>query len=330
MSIPLKLALLVLMLLVALSGSLLVGPAPLSFGDVLAGLFGQADDPRIPLVVVDIRLPRALLGALVGGALGLSGAALQGLVRNPLAEPGLIGASSCAGLGAVVMLYGGWAALVPWGLPLAAIVMAGLGTILVLAIAGREADSQTLILAGVAVSSLAVALTSLAMSLSPNPFALSEIVLWLLGSLRDRSLNDVLMALPFMTAGALLLIPAAVGLNALSLGEQTAESLGISVRRLRLLVIAAVSLLSGAAVAVAGSVGFVGLVVPHLLRPWFDYTPSRLLLPSALGGAILVTCADIAVRLIPNQGEMLLGVLTSLLGAPFFLMLIVKMRRGKR
>ncbi len=329
MSIPLKLALLVLMLLVALSGSLLVGPAPLSPGDVLAGLFGQADDPRIPLVVIDIRLPRALLGALVGGALGLSGAALQGLVRNPLAEPGLIGASSCAGLGAVVMLYSGWAALVPWGLPLAAIIMAGLGTVLVLAIAGREADSQTLILAGVAVSSLAVALTSLAMSLSPNPFALSEIVLWLLGSLRDRSLNDVLMALPFMTIGALLLIPTAVGLNALSLGEQTAESLGISVRRLRLLVIAAVSLLSGAAVAVAGSVGFVGLVVPHLLRPWFDYTPSRLLLPSALGGAILVTCADIAVRLIPDQGEMLLGVLTSLLGAPFFLMLIVKMRRGK-
>lgn len=313
----------------ALAGlaSLSMGPAPLSLAEMLRALVGDGD-PRMVLIVQQIRLPRALIGAMVGGALGMAGAALQGLLRNPLAEPGIIGTSSAAGLGAVIALYFGWGAAFAAAAPLAAMAAAALATTGLLAVAGRQGDTLTMILAGIAVSSLAVALTSLAMNLSPNPFALSEMVLWLLGSLKDRSLDDVVLAAPFMVAGALVMLRCRRGLDALTLGEETAASLGVSLRRLRLAVVVGAALAVGAAVAAVGSVGFVGLVVPHLLRPLVRHRPSALLLPGALGGGVLVTVADVMVRLIPSQSELMLGVVTSLVGAPFFLALILRTRRG--
>lgn len=311
-----------------LLGSLHLGAVALDGADILAALAGRGD-PRLVTIVREIRLPRAVLGLLVGGALGMTGAALQGLLRNPLADPGIIGTSASAGLGAVVALYFGWALVFPWALPLSAMACAAAGTLLLLAVAGRNAGTLALILSGIAISSLAVALTSLAMNLAPNPFALSEIVLWLLGSLKDRSLDDVALAAPFIVAGALALAAAGRGLDALTLGEDAAASLGVRLVRLRLQVIVGGALAVGAAVAAAGSVGFVGLVVPHLLRPLVRHRPSALLVPSAVGGAALVLAADLAVRLVPARSELMLGVLTSLVGAPFFLVLILKMGRSR-
>lgn len=307
--------------------SLLVGSVSIPAGDAIDGLLGR-NDPRVMTVIREIRLPRMLLGLFVGAAFGVSGAALQGLLRNPLAEPGLVGTSASAGLGAVIAFYFGWAAAFPLALPLAAMTTAAIGTLLLLLITGRQGGTMTMILAGVAISSLAVALTSLAMNLSPNPYALSEIVLWLMGSLKDRSILDVELAAPFVLAGSAVLIFCGRGLDALTLGEEAASSLGVDLPRLRYAVVLGSALSVGGAVATAGAVGFVGLVVPHLLRPLVRHRPSSLLIPSAIGGALLVTTADVSVRLIPSSSEVMLGVLTSLVGAPFFLILLLKLRRS--
>lgn len=307
--------------------SLLIGSVRLAPADVIGALFGQGES-RMVLVVQELRLPRALLGLIVGAALGIAGASLQGLLRNPLAEPGLIGTSACAGLGGVIAFYFGWAAAFAWALPLAAIVMAGLGTLLLLTITGTRAGTLTIILAGVVISSLAVSLTSLAMNLSSNPFALNEIVMWLMGSLKDRSFQDVQLAAPFVLVGALVLLRCGPALDALTLGDEAAASLGFSMPRLNLTIILGCALAVGASVAVAGSIGFVGLVVPHVLRPLARNRPSALLLPSAIGGALLVTAADVAVRLIPSTSEIMLGVLTSIVGGPFFLSLLLKIRKS--
>ncbi|ROQ00203.1 iron complex transport system permease protein [Stella humosa] len=312
------------LLAVAASASLAIGYVPLPLSDLVAGLFGHGQ--AAPLVQ-EIRLPRAVLGLAVGASLGLAGAALQGLLRNPLAEPGVVGISASAGLGAVIALYFGLAAAWPPALPLLGMAGAGVAAILVLALAGRAAGVLALVLAGVAVSSFAVALTALALNLAPNPYALSEMLFWLLGSVRDRSNADVLHALPFMAIGAAMLLASGRGLDALTLGEETAASLGVRVGRLRWLVVSGTALAVGAAVSVAGSIGFVGLVVPHLLRPLCGHRPARLLLPSALGGALLVTVADILVRLVPTATELHLGVVTSLAGAPFFLVLLLSLGR---
>ncbi|WP_374442531.1 FecCD family ABC transporter permease [Stella sp.] len=312
-------------LLVALAlASLAVGYVPLPPADLAAGLFGGG--PAAP-IVQEIRLPRTLLALAVGGALGLAGAALQGLLRNPLAEPGIVGISASAGLGAVVALYFGLAALWPPALPLLGMAGAGMAALLVLLLASRAAGVLALVLAGVAVSSLAVALTALALNLAPNPYALSEMLFWLLGSVRDRSQDDLLGALPWMAAGAALLLAAGRGLDALTLGEETAASLGIRLGRLRAQIVAGTALAVGAAVSAAGAIGFVGLVVPHLLRPLCGHRPARLLLPSALGGAQLVLAADILVRLVPTRTELHLGVVTALVGAPFFLALLFSLGR---
>ena len=322
---PLNGWLAVLVLATAVAG-LSVGSVPLSPVEALSGLVG-AGDPRMVAILQEIRLPRLLLGLEVGAALGLSGAALQGLLRNPLAEPGLIGVSSCAGLGAVVAFHFGLASL--WSFALPAMAMAGalVATALLLAIAARTGGSLTLILSGIALSSLSVALTSLALNLAPNPYAATEMILWLMGSLKDRTPDDALVAFPFILAGCGLLLATRAGLDALSLGEDTARSLGVDLVRLRVLVIGGTAAAVGAAVSVSGSIGFVGLVVPHLLRPLVGHEPSRLLLPSALGGAALVTAADLVTRLIPTTQEVMLGVVTALIGTPFFLMLILRAHR---
>lgn len=287
-------------------------------------LFTAAPDPAALTVLLEIRLPRALLGLVAGAVLGLSGAALQGLLRNPLADPGLLGVSGSAAFGAVVAFYFGLAGVTALAVPLGGLAGAALGMAVLVAVAGRGASTLTLILAGLAVSSIAAAATALALNLSPNPFALAEIVFWLMGSLQDRGLDHLFLALPFALTGGLLLLSTGRGLDALSLGEETAMSLGVSPTLLRWRVVAGSALAVGATVAVTGAIGFVGLVVPHLLRPPAGHAPGRLLTLSALGGASLVLAADIAVRLIPADQEIKLGVATALIGAPFFLRLVLR------
>lgn len=310
---------LVVAVLAGLAASMLVGPSGIGWP--------AADAAAAKLIMVEIRLPRALLGALIGGALGLSGAVLQGYLRNPLAEPGLIGISGGASLGAVTAIHSGLASAVALALPLGGLIGAVASTVAVLALAGAASGPITLILAGVAVSSVAGALTSLALNLSPNPFASVEMLFWMMGSLGDRSLLHVWLAAPMIAMGAAVLLWTGRSLDALTLGDDAAANLGVDPGRLRLAVVAGTALAVGAATSVAGTIGFVGLVVPHLLRPFVGHQPSRLLWASLLGGAALVLAADVAVRLISPAGEIRLGVLTALVGAPFFLWLVVRTRR---
>lgn len=326
MRYPLVLAALAALVALLFGASLLVGPAALGLGDSLSALFaGQGE--AVVLVMREIRLPRAILGLMVGAVLGLSGAAMQGFLRNPLAEPGLVGVSSSAALGAVIALQTGIAAAFTLALPLAALAGAGLSVLLILGLAGPRGGALALILAGVAISALAAAGVALVLNLSPNPFAAMEIVFWMMGSLADRSMTHVALAVPFMVAGGALLMTLGRGLDALTLGEDAAEALGVRLARLRLVLILGTALSVGAAVAVAGTVGFVGLVVPHVLRPLVGARPSRLLPAAALGGAAMLLAADIAVRVIAPDRDLKLGVLTALVGSPFFLHLIWRMRR---
>ncbi|MFN3869299.1 MAG: FecCD family ABC transporter permease [Hyphomicrobiaceae bacterium] len=279
------------------------------------------------LVLVEIRLPRAVLGFLIGATLGLSGAVLQGFLRNPLAEPGLLGVSGGASLGAVVAIHSGAAAAFALALPIGGLLGAAAATFAVVLLAGERGDPLSLILAGVAISSLAAALTSLALNLAPNPFASVEILYWMMGSLSDRSLLHVWIAAPLMALALALLVTTGRQLDALTLGEDAAENLGVDIARLRRRIVAGVAIGVGAATAVAGAIGFVGLVVPHLLRPLVGYEPRRLLPASLFGGACLVLAADIAVRIISPSGDIKLGVVTALVGAPFFFWLVVATRR---
>lgn len=320
--VVLGLGLLVLLLFCA---SVAVGYAPLdlgtAFGDLLAGRPSVA-----ALVLSELRLPRAILGAAVGFSLGLTGAALQGLMRNPLADPGVVGVSGAAALGAVIAFYFGFSTSFALALPLGGLVGAAAATAVLLALAARGAGTVMLILAGVALSSLAGALTALALNLAPSPYAALELVFWLMGSLADRSLVHVALALPFMAVGWVLVLATGPALDALTLGEDAAESLGFPLRRVRLLVIGGTAAAVGASVAVAGAIGFVGLVVPHLVRPLVGHRPGRLLAASGLAGAALTLGADIAVRLVPTRPELQLGVVTALIGAPFFLVLLARLR----
>ena len=323
--------LLALMLLVMMS--LAVGPVPIPLAEVAAALLppdAEASDwqQRQHTIVAEIRLPRVLLALLVGASLGMSGAALQGLLRNPLAEPGLLGVSASASLGAVLCLYFGLAAITIWLLPLSAMASATLATLVLYLVARRGTGNLTLILVGIALSSLAGALTSLAINLSPDPTDVQDIVLWLLGSLADRSFDDIRLVLPFIVSGLALLVSCARQLDALTLGEDEAASLGVNLARLRARIVLGTALCVGASVAVTGAIGFVGLVVPHLLRRAVGYHPARLLVASAIGGAVLLLAADIVLRLVSGSFELMLGVITALIGAPFFLFLVLRGRLG--
>jgi iron complex transport system permease protein len=317
----------VLALFAALA-SLSVGPVDIPATDVARALFG-AGDPATVAIVQELRLPRTLLALLIGATLALSGAALQGYVRNPLAEPSLLGTSSFAAFGAIVVLYFGVGDALSPALTVAAVGCALLSVLGLLAIAGRDGRVVTLILAGLALSSLGGALVALALNLAPNPYAVVEIAYWMLGSLSDRSFAHVWIALPFLIAAWALLLWDRRALLALSLGEDVAQSLGANLRRLRLRLALGVALGVGAAVAAAGIIGFVGLVVPHLVRPLVGFDPARLLVPSAFAGAALLTLADTAARLVPATVEIKLGVVTALIGVPFFLLLVLRERRGE-
>ena len=283
--------------------------------------------PGALIILTELRLPRAILAVMLGAGLGAAGAAMQGYLRNPLADPGLFGIAPGAALGAVLSFWTGLAGT-PWLLPLFALLGAGTAMALLSLIAGRSGAVLLFTLAGMMIASLAGALMSLAISLSPTPFALSEIVTWLMGALTDRSWHDVLFAVPLTLAGIAVLVVAGRSLDALSLGDAAARSLGVDPRRLQLLMIAGVGLTVGAGVAAAGIIGFVGLIVPHLLRRFTDRRPSSLILPSALAGALLLLVADCLCRVLPLASELRLGIALSLLGAPFFLGLLLRMRRG--
>lgn len=319
------LIILLIALLVAVAfASMLVGPAAAGTFELLAMMRrGQADVAWE--IMGQVRLPRTGLALMEGATLGLAGAALQGFLRNPLADPGVIGVSSGASLFAVLMLYTGVASAIPLALPMAAIFGALVCVFLLQGLAGRG-GVLTLILAGVAISAMANAISYLALNLSPNPYAASEIMFWLMGSVTDRSMDHLLLAGPLMIVGWLALLVSARQLDALSLGEEAASSLGVNLMRTRWLVIMGVAVSVGAGTAVTGGIGFIGLVVPHLLRPLVGHSPSRLLLASALGGASLLGMADILVRLIATGPELKLGVVTALIGAPFFLWLIFRAR----
>jgi len=327
MSRTLAVALAVLVAVLALA-SLLIGPAGVPPGAALSALV-WGDDPLLTLVMREVRAPRSVLAALIGAGLGLSGAVMQGYLRNPLAEPGLLGVSGAAALGAVITLQTGLAAAVPLALPMAALLGAALAVALLAALAGPRGGSLTLILAGIGVSALAGAGVTLTLNLSPDPFAANEAMFWLMGSLTDRSWTHVAIAAPFILGGVALMLTQRRALAALTLGEDAAASLGIDLVRLRLAVMLGLAATVGAATAVAGAIGFVGLVVPHMLRRLVRADPAALLVASALGGAAMVLAADIAVRLILPERDLKLGVLMALIGAPFFLHLILRHRMAQ-
>lgn len=318
--------LLILLTIVAVLASLGIGAVPLSPTRII-GAFGGDGDRIARIIVIDLRLPRALVGLLVGAMLGLAGAVLQGYLRNPLAEPSVLGASNAAALGAVAALYFGLAEIHPAILPVLAITTGLFALGLLFVLAGRVESPLTLILAGIAVSTLAGSGISLALNLSPNPFAAMEIMTWLLGSIENRSMEHVWIALPCIVVGMALLLADGRALDALSLGEDGARSLGFDLGRLRLRLLLGVAIGVGGAVAVSGSIGFVGLIVPHLIRPFTDRSPSAILLPSMLGGAVLLTFADVLVRIVPTSSELKLGVVTAFLGVPVFLVYLLRERR---
>ena len=314
------LSLLALLLAFLIAASLATGRIPLP----LAEMATDPSDPRWA-VLVQLRLPRTLLAVLIGAGLGLSGAALQGFTRNPLADPGVLGVSSAAALGAVLTLW--IPAAAGWVQPAAAMAGALAGTGLLLALAAGGSSMTVFLLAGVVLNTIAGAGVALALSLAPTPWAVNGIIDWLMGSLVDRSLPETLFAAPFILAGLLLLSSTGRALDALTLGETGARSLGVDLDRTRIVLAAGTALAVGAGVAVAGVIGFAGLVTPHLLRPLFGARPGGLLWPSALGGAVLVLAGDLAVRLIPSEAEVRLGVAMACLGGPFFLGLLLMLRR---
>ena len=301
--------------------SLMVGKADTPFS-----AWTDQTDPRWA-IIFELRAPRTILALIVGAALGLAGAAMQGYTRNPLADPGVLGVSAMAALGAVLTLYFGLTAATPWILPLAAIAGAIIGVLLLMLLSGFSGSAITFLLSGLVLQAIAGSAVALALSLAPNPWATQEIIDWLMGSLTDRSYDDVRLALPFIAIGALLLLSLRRTFNALALGEASAASLGVNLRRTQAILAAGVGLSVGACVAVTGVIGFVGLIAPHLLRPLTNGEPGRLLLPSAFGGAILVLAADLLVRLTPAAAEVKLGVALSAIGGPFFLLVLFAMRR---
>ncbi|MEL7488876.1 MAG: iron ABC transporter permease [Pseudomonadota bacterium] len=314
-----------LLCLLAIFAACLLGSTPLAPDRVLAAFFGGADAGD-RLVVWSIRLPRALAAFLAGAALGLSGAALQGLLRNPLAEPGVLGVSATASLAATFSLYYGLVGFSAWIMPVAAILGALAATTLLALAAVRQTSVVTLILIGVGLSSFAGAIMSLLMNLAPNPFTLSDMVNWMLGSVANRSFDEIFLTLPFLALGSAILLGAGRGLSALTLGEEAASGVGLDLRRQRIATVLGAGLATGASVALAGVIGFVGIVAPHLIRPIVNHDPARSLVPSALLGGLILVIADIGVRIIPTNNELKLGVAAAIVGAPMFIWIAMQRR----
>ncbi|WP_273184315.1 FecCD family ABC transporter permease [Hyphomonas adhaerens] len=309
----------------AIFAACLLGSTPLPADRVLAAFFGGADAGD-RLVVWQIRLPRAVAAFVSGAALGISGAALQGLLRNPLAEPGVLGVSASASLFATFSLYYGLAAISPWVLPVSAIAGALAATALIALAAIRTRSVVTLILIGVGLSSFSGAAMSLLMNLAPNPFSLSDMINWMLGSVANRSFEEVGLAAPFLIMGATILLSSRRGLSALTLGEEAASGVGLNLQNQRILTVLGAGLATGGSVALAGAIGFVGIVAPHFIRPFVKHDPARSLIPSALLAGLILVLADIGVRVLPTSNELKLGVVAALIGAPAFVWIAVQRR----
>ena len=309
----------------ALLAACFLGSTPMSGGRIVAALLGQGSTGDM-LVIWEIRLPRALAAFVVGAALGTSGAALQGLLRNPLADPGVLGVTATSSLTATFALYYGFAATSAYLLPIYAIAGALAATALLAAAAVRIKSVVTLILLGVGLSSFSAAAMSLLLNLAPNPFTLSDMLNWLLGSVANRSFADLQFALPFMLVGLAILFASRRGLSALTLGEEAASGVGLNLKQQRIAVVLGAGLATGASVALAGAIGFVGIVAPHVVRPIVDHDPARSLLPSALLAGLILVLADIGVRLLPTLSELKLGVVAALIGAPAFIWIAVQRR----
>ena len=303
----------------------LLGSTPLPADRVLAAFFGGADAGD-RLVIWQIRLPRAVAAFVSGAALGISGAALQGLLRNPLAEPGVLGVSASASLFATFSLYYGLAAISPWVLPISAIAGALAATALIALAAIRTRSVVTLILIGVGLSSFSGAAMSLLMNLAPNPFSLSDMINWMLGSVANRSFEEVGLAAPFLIIGAAILLSSRRGLSALTLGEEAASGVGLNLQSQRILTVLGAGLATGGSVALAGAIGFVGIVAPHIIRPFVRHDPARSLIPSALLAGLILVIADIGVRILPTSNELKLGVVSALIGAPAFVWIAIQRR----
>lgn len=309
----------------AIFAACLLGSTPLPADKVIAAFFGGADVGD-RLVVWQIRLPRAIAAFITGAALGISGAALQGLLRNPLAEPGVLGVSASASLFATFSLYYGFAALSPWVLPVSAIAGALAATVLIALAAIRTRSVVTLILIGVGLSSFSGAAMTLLMNLAPNPFSLSDMINWMLGSVANRSFQEVGLVAPFILAGGGILLVSRRGLSALTLGEEAATGVGLNLRNQRILTVLGAGLATGGSVALAGAIGFAGIVAPHIIRPLVKHDPARSLIPSALLAGLFLVLADIGVRLLPTSNELKLGVVAALVGAPAFVWIAMRRR----
>ena len=317
---------LVIISALVLFAACLLGSTSLGLSRAVSALLGGGDIGD-RLVIWQIRLPRAVAAYLVGAALGASGAALQGLLRNPLAEPGVLGVSACASLGATFAIFYGFVGINSFALPIAAIIGALFATTIIAFAAVHTRSVVTLILIGVGLSSLAGAVMSLVLNLAPTPFTLSDLVNWTLGSVANRSFSDIGFAAPFLLSGLAILWFTRRGLSALTLGEEAASGIGLNLRAQRIWVVLGAGLSTGAAVSLAGAIGFVGIVAPHVVRPFTGHDPARSLLPSALLAGIFLVLADIGVRVISTQTELKLGVVAALIGAPAFIW--IALNRGK-
>jgi iron complex transport system permease protein len=311
---------LVIAIVCAIFASCLLGSVPIPATDLFASIFGGGD-ASTHLILWEIRLPRAVAALMVGGALGASGAALQGLLRNPLAEPGVLGVSASASLCATIAIFWGLTALSPWILPAAAIAGAVASTLLLASLAPRVGSVVTLILIGVGISSLAGAIMMLLLNLAPNPFSLADMINWTMGSVANRSFDDLAFAAPFWALGLACLLVTSRDLLALGLGEEGARAIGVDSTRVSMVTVVGAGLMTGAAVSIAGAVGFVGIVAPHLVRPLVGHDPGRAVVPSALLGGLLLVVADTLVRVIPTGQELKLGVIIALIGAPVFIII---------
>lgn len=309
--------------------SLLYGSADLTILDILTGLVSLNDDPA-SLIVWEIRMPRILLSAIIGFTLGLAGAALQGYLRNPLADAGILGVSASSGFGAILAIYYGLAAINSYFIPLTALGAAIISTMAILFLARRDTSMVTLILAGLAISSLMGSLSSLALSLAPTPMSLQDMMMWLMGSLTNSSWAEIWLVLPFMLLGAILILSIGNNLSALTLGRDVAQSMGVDILAVRRRLILGIALVVSSGVAVAGMIGFIGLIVPHVVRPFTGYDPAKSLIPSGLAGAGLLLLADMIARTPIFDSEIRIGVMTSLIGAPAFLWILIKTRRERR
>ncbi len=310
-----------LWLVLALVAGVLIGETQIDIAHAI-----NAPHSADGIIAWQIRLPRSVLAALVGLALGLSGAALQGLTRNPLADPGVLGVSACAGLGAATAVTLGVAGL--YGVSLAACAGSLMAVVLLLGAAGVFQRITALVLFGVGLSSLAGAGTALVFNLSPNPMATADILGWMMGSVANRDMRHVALMAVATAVGVTLIAAARRDLRLLALGPEVASSMGASLRRLNVLVLLGTAVLTGASVAVAGVVGFVGLAAAHVVRPFTGGDAARTLWPAGLAGGVMVTLADVLVRVIPSDQELKLGVITALIGAPVLIVFAARLARA--